>query len=397
MIEPASRTRNFTYAIRNIVVEAKRLEAQGKKIIYLNIGDPVPYGFNTPEHLVEAVAKAVRDGLNGYAPSAGIPQAREAVAAESCRRGVELSPEDVFITSGASEAADLLLGSMLEPGDEVLVPCPGYPLYTAILAKLGAREIPYLLDPAENWAPSLAAIRASITPRTRAIVIINPNNPTGAVYQKERLLELINIAVEHKLLILADEVYWRMTYEEPAPPIASLVDREAAVVTLESMSKIYLAPGWRVGWMKLSNSHLMKDLAVAVRKMADARLCSPCPPQYAVKPALEGDHAFLEDVMRRFRQLRDITYQRINAIEGMNCTLPAGAFYAMAQMERLAGATDEEFILSLLRETGILFVHGSGFGTNPADGYFRIVYLPEPETLHQVYDRLAEFVATWPR
>lgn len=397
MITPASRTHNFTYAIRNIVVEAKRLEAQGRKITYLNIGDPVPYGFQTPEHLVEAVARAIRNGLNGYAPSTGILEAREAIAAESCRRGVELTPDDVFITSGASEAADLLLGSLLEVGDEVLVPCPGYPLYTAILAKLGAREIPYLLDPAENWAPSLEAIRASITPRTRAIVIINPNNPTGAVYNKQRLLELIEIATEHRLLILADEVYWRMTYDEPAPPIASLVGRETPVVTLESMSKIYLAPGWRVGWMKLSNSHLMKDLSVAVRKMADARLCSPCPPQYAVKPALEGDHTFLEEVMRRFRTLRDITYERINAIDGMNCTLPAGAFYAMAQFERLGKATDEEFILSLLHHTGILFVHGSGFGTRPADGYFRIVYLPQPEVLHQVYDRLAEFVAAWPK
>ncbi|MCS6884091.1 MAG: aminotransferase class I/II-fold pyridoxal phosphate-dependent enzyme [Acidobacteriota bacterium] len=397
MIKPASRTQNFTYAIRNIVVEAKRLEAEGKQIIYLNVGDPVPYGFNTPEHLVEAVAKAVRDGLNGYAPSAGIPQAREAIAAEAERRGVKISPDDVFITSGASEAADILLSAMLEPGDEVLVPCPGYPLYTAILAKLGAREVPYLLDPEDNWSPSIEAIKASISPRTRAIVIINPNNPTGAVYGKERLLQLVEIAAEHRLLIVADEVYWRMTYSEPAPPIATLVDKEVPVVTLESMSKIYLAPGWRVGWMKISNSHLMKDLLVAIRKMADARLCSPCPPQYAIKPALEGDHSFLEQVMQRFRELRDITYRRINACESLRCTLPEGAFYVMAQMRRLGEATDEEFVLSLLRQTGILFVHGSGFGMKPSEGYFRIVYLPPPEVLNKVYDTLEDFVRSWNR
>lgn len=396
MIKAASRTQNFIYAIRNIVGEAKKLEAQGQKIIYLNIGDPVPYGFQTPPHLVEAVDKALRDGHNGYAPSNGILEAREAVAREAVRRGVKLTADDVVITSGASEAADIVLGSMLEPGDEVLVPSPGYPLYTAILAKLGAKEISYKLDPANNWQPSIDDIRAMITDRTRAIVIINPNNPTGAVYSRENLMEVLNVAHQHGLLVLADEVYWRLTYGEPAPPIASLVDDNVPVITFESLSKIYLAPGWRVGWMKLSNGHLMKDLKVAINKMADARLCSARPPQHAVAAALDGDHGYLDDVMRRFKERRDVTHQRINAIEGMNCTLPQGAFYVMAQMENLGGASDEEFVLSLLRETGILFVHGSGFGMNKADGYFRIVYLPELETLHQVYDRLSDFVHNWP-
>src|SRR5438552_921818 len=163
MIKAATRTHNFTYAIRNIVGEAKKLEADGRKIIYLNIGDPIPYGFQTPPHLVEAYSRALRDGHNGYAPSPGIPQAREAVAREACGRGLKITPEDVLITSGASEAADIVLSSMLEPGDEVLVPTPGYPLYTAILAKLGAEEVPYLLDPANNWEPSGEAIQKEIT------------------------------------------------------------------------------------------------------------------------------------------------------------------------------------------------------------------------------------------
>ncbi|MBL8151066.1 MAG: aminotransferase class I/II-fold pyridoxal phosphate-dependent enzyme [Blastocatellia bacterium] len=396
MIKAASRTHNFTYAIRNIVGEAKKLEAQGKKITYLNIGDPVPYGFQPPPHLIEAVNKAIKDGMNGYSPSVGILAAREAVARESCSRGVNITAEDVIITSGASEAADIVLGSMLEIGDEVLVPTPGYPLYTAILAKLGAKEVPYLLDPNNNWEPSIEAIQASITEKTRAIVIINPNNPTGAVYSRENLLKILQIAEQAGLVVLADEVYWRMTYGEPAPPIASLVNDSVPVITFESLSKIYLAPGWRVGWMKLSNAHLMKELIVAIRKMADARLCSACPPQYAVAAGLDGDHSYLADVMQKFKERRDITYNRINAIDGMNCTLPNGAFYLMAQVERLHGATDEQFILSLLKETGILFVHGSGFGTKAEDGYFRIVYLPEPYILHQVYDQVAEFVKHWP-
>jgi alanine-synthesizing transaminase len=395
MIKAASRTHNFTYAIRNIVGEAKKLEAEGRKILYLNIGDPIPYGFSTPPHLVEAVTRALHDGHNGYAPSPGIPAAREAVAREACRRGLKITPEDVLITSGASEAADIVLISMLEPGDEVLVPSPGYPLYTAILAKLGAEEVPYLLDPANNWEPSVEAIREAITPRTRAIVIINPNNPTGAVYSRENLLKVLDVAHQAGLVVLADEVYWRLTYGEHAPPIATLVDESVPVITFESLSKIYLAPGWRVGWMKLTNSHLMSELKVAINKMADARLCSARPPQHAVAAALDGDHTYLEDVMRRFHERRDITYNRINSIEGMNCTLPGGAFYVMAQMEHLGGASDEQFVLSLLRQTGILFVHGSGFGTRAEDGYFRIVYLPEPHILNEVYDRLAEFVQAW--
>jgi tyrosine/nicotianamine family aminotransferase len=395
MIKAAERTKNFTYAIRNIVSEAKKIEAEGKKVTYLNIGDPVPYGFNTPPHLVEAVEKALRDGHNGYAPSPGIPQAREAVAREAVRRGINISPDDVIITSGASEAADIVLSSMLEPGDEVLVPSPGYPLYTAILAKLGAKEVSYRLDPKNNWQPSVDDIKALINNRTRAIVIINPNNPTGAIYSKENLLEVLSVANQAGLVILADEVYWRMAYQEIAPPIASLVDDSVPVITFESMSKIYLAPGWRVGWMKISNPHLMTDLRVGINKMADARLCSARPPQHAVAAALDGDHTYLEDVMNRFRARRDLSYERINAIEGMNCTLPQGAFYLMAQMEQLGDATDEQFVVSLLRETGVLFVHGSGFGMDPKDGYFRIVYLPELDVLNNVYDRLAEFVYNW--
>ncbi len=395
MIKAAARTRNFTYAIRNIVSEAKKIEAEGKKVTYLNIGDPVPYGFNTPAHLVEAVEKALRDGHNGYAPSPGIPQAREAVAREAVRRGVKMSPDDVIITSGASEAADIVLSSMLEPGDEVLVPSPGYPLYTAILAKLGAKEVSYRLDPKNDWQPSVDDIKALINERTRAIVIINPNNPTGAVYSKENLLEVLNVANAAGLVILADEVYWRMSYGEIAPPIASLVDDSVPVITFESMSKIYLAPGWRVGWMKISNPHLMTDLRVGINKMADARLCSARPPQHAVAAALDGDHSYLDDVMNRFKQRRDLSYERINAIEGMNCTLPKGAFYLMAQMQQLGDATDEQFVVSLLRETGVLFVHGSGFGMDPKDGYFRIVYLPELDVLGEVYDKVAEFVYNW--
>ncbi|MBX7219736.1 MAG: aminotransferase class I/II-fold pyridoxal phosphate-dependent enzyme [Blastocatellia bacterium] len=396
MIQPAARTRNYNYAIRNIVVEAKKVEASGKKITYLNIGDPVIYGFQPPESLMNALAKAVHDGLNGYAPSAGTVEAREAIAADSEKYGVPISPDDVIVTSGASEAADLVLNALLEPGDDVLTPCPTYPLYTAITAKLGATENSYKLDPKNGWLPDPDDIRRRVTPRTRAIVIINPNNPSGAVYPEPVLRELLAVAAEKNLLVMADDVYHRMTYGPHAPRLASLAqDMDVPIVNLESLSKSHLVPGWRVGWMTFTNKKQMGDLIPAVRKIADARLCSPLPTQ-AVIPAALADLSHLPATIEAMKVRADISVDMLNAIPGMNCTRPEAAFYLMAQMENLHGATDEQFVLELLRETGILFVYGSGFGLEPTDGYFRIVFLPEPEVLRDVYTRLGNFVESWP-
>ncbi len=396
MIQPAERTRNYNYAIRNIVVEAKKVEASGRPVTYLNIGDPVIYGFQPPQSLMDAMAKAVRDGNNGYAPSNGTVEAREAIAEDSAKFGIPISPEDVIVTSGASEGADLILSALLEMGDDVLTPCPTYPLYSAITSKLGAKENYYHLDPKNNWLPNLDEIRSLITPRTRAMVVINPNNPTGTVYSGELLKGLLDIAAEHDLVVLADDVYHRMTYGPAGDRLAQLAQgMEVPVITLESLSKSHLVPGWRVGWMTFTNKPAMADLIPAIRKMADARLCSPLPTQCVI-PAALSDLSHLKGTMEAMKLRADITVESINAIPGMNCTRPEAAFYIMAQMENLAGATDEEFVLALLRETGILFVYGSGFGLNPQDGYFRIVFLPQPEVLRDVYARLGEFATAWP-
>lgn len=396
MIQPAARTRNYNYAIRNIVVEAKKVEAAGKPVTYLNIGDPVIYGFQPPESLMDAMARAVRDGQNGYAPSNGTVAAREAIAADSEQHGVSISPDDVIVTSGASEAADLVMNALLEPGDDVLTPCPTYPLYTAITAKLGAIENSYRLDPTNKWLPDLDDIRRRITPRTRAIVIINPNNPTGTVYPVEIQRALLELAAEHELLVMADDVYHRMTYGPHAPRLASLAqEMDVPIVSMESLSKSHLVPGWRVGWMTFSNKKKMAELIPAVRKIADARLCSPLPTQAVIPHAL-SDLSHLQTTMDEMKLRANISVEAINAIPGMNCARPEAAFYLIAQMENLAGATDEEFVLALLRETGILFVYGSGFGLEPRDGYFRIVFLPEPDVLRNVYAQLSSFVEAWP-
>src|SRR5688572_4157890 len=221
-IPVASRVNRFSYAIRNIVAEAKAVEARGTRVRYLNIGDPVAFGFATPPHLVEAVTRAMRDGHNGYLASAGIPAAREAVADDYRARGVDVSPERVLITSGTSEGIELALSALVNEGDDVLVPVPTYPLYTAVLAKIGALPRYYRTDPASNWQPDLDHLRAQVTPRTKALVVIDPNNPTGAVYPPATRRALIEIAERHELTILADEVYGELGFSGPVPPLGSL-------------------------------------------------------------------------------------------------------------------------------------------------------------------------------
>jgi alanine-synthesizing transaminase len=392
MIQAAERTKNFTYAIRNIVHEAKKIEALGREVLYLNIGDPAPYGFGPSEELVAALEKAIKDGHHGYAPSLGVWESRVAIAEDSLRQGIPLSPEDVIITSGASEAADLLLSSLMEPGDEWLVPTPGYPLYTAILSKLGAKEVAYHTSIENAWEPDLDEIERLITPKTKGIVVINPNNPTGAIYSQKTLEGILALSSRRGLLVLADEVYGPMTYGKTFIPMAKLADHKTPLITLESMSKVYLAPGWRVGWMKIHNSHLFKDLRVGMNKMADARLCSPRLPQHTIPTALALDPSYMKELMGKFQKKRDYCMERIRAIPAMKAVEPQGAFYLMAQIRSPKWETDEQFVLSLLREHGVLLVHGSGFGTDPKSGFFRMVYLPQEPILKKVFDCLENLI-----
>jgi len=393
-IPVASRVAGFTYAIRNIVNEARKVEAAGKTIKYLNIGDPIPYGFKTPPHLIEAVGRAMREGHNGYAPSPGIASAREAVAADFTSRGVPTSPDRVIITSGASEGIELAMGALVNAGEEVLVPSPTYPLYTAVLAKIGAKIVYYRTDPARNWQPDIDEMRSLMTGATRAIVVIDPNNPTGAIYPtafRRALLDLVN---RHNVVLLADEVYGDLAYEDPVPvpPIGNL-DPDAPIISFSSLSKGYLAPGWRAGWLAVGRSPRLDDVMAALRKLADGRLCSPVPMQYAVTAALTGDRTHQVEFRRALRERAELTTKRLNAIRGMSCVAPLAAFYAMPKVELPPGRTDEDYVLGLLRATGILCVHGSGFGTPPEAGFFRVVFLPSPADLAGVYDTMAEFTA----
>ena len=252
-IRVSSRISGFVYAIRNIVAEARKVEASGRRVRYLNIGDPIAFGFATPPHLIEAVDRAMRDGHNGYTASIGILSAREAVAADYTKRGMQVSPDHVVLTSGTSEGIELTLGALADEGDEVLVPTPTYPLYTAVLAKLGARPVYYRLDPSNGWQPDLDDIRRKLSSATRALVVIDPNNPTGAVLPDDTRRALLDIASRHNVPLLADEVYGELGYDGPVAPMASL-DPDAPVISFSSLSKTWLAPGWRAGLVVAARS-----------------------------------------------------------------------------------------------------------------------------------------------
>ena len=386
----APRVTRFSYAIRNIVAAAHKEEARGRRVRYMNIGDPIAFGFATPPHLIEAVSKAMRDGENGYLPSIGILSAREAVAAEYTSKGMALTPDRVVITQGTSEGIDLALNVLVDEGEEVLLPLPTYPLYTAVLATLGARPVYYRTDPDNGWLPDLDDLRRQLTPRTRALVIIDPNNPTGAVYPPDIRRGLIDIALESNLTILADEVYGELDFGGPAPLLGSLAP-DAPILSFSSLSKAWLAPGWRTGWLAATRNPRLDSVLAGIRKLADARLCSAGPMQHAIPAAILGDRSHQEAFRSALAERGAALSAALTNVPGVRLAPPRAAFYAMPQVELPAGHTDEAFVLALLRETGILCVHGSGFGLPATAGYLRLVFLAEPKELTAIGEEFVDF------
>lgn len=393
MIAPSIRTANFHYAIRNLVSSAEAQERGGQPVIYLNIGDPQVYGFRPPGHVVEAVVRALRESFTGYTHSAGLREARAAVASFATALGAPTEMEHVLITSGASEAADLVLTALVNDGDDVLLPAPGYPIYPAILNKLGANARYYRLDQASGWLPSSDEISELITARTRALVLINPNNPTGSITPDETTRRLLEVAARHRLLVISDEVYRELCFTEPPTPASALAQEiEVPLITLESLSKTHLVPGWRVGWMRYTHERLMSDLTRSIGRLASGRLCSPTPAQYAIRPALEGDKNFINEFKREIMRRRDFVVSSVAKIEQLSCDIPKAAFYVMIKVDDPGKRPDEEFVLDMLRHTGVLVVPGSGFGADPEKGLFRLVYLPDEQMLSDVFRRMKTFL-----
>jgi alanine-synthesizing transaminase len=379
------------YAIRDLAALADEVTRQGKEILPLNIGDPLEFDFRTPPHLVEAVVKAMRDGLDGYAPSLGVPEAVAAACAEAERKGIR-NIQSVFVTAGVSEAVDVCLAALLDPGENVVTPSPEYPLYSAVLAKLGAPLNCYLLDEANGWEPDLEHLSSRLFSGTRALVVINPNNPTGGMYSRKTLEAIVEFARQNNLLIFADEIYDKLILDgdRPHTSVAALAP-DVPVVTFNGLSKAYLAPGWRVGWTVVSGpAAALQPYLEGVHKLLRARLCSNHPQQYAVRPALEGPQDHLVEVRRKLRLRRDLTVQWCNTTPRISCVKPLGAFYAFPRLE--IPESDEDFVRHLLLEKQVFVVHGSGFGEAPETRHFRIVFLPDEATLQRAYAAIAEFI-----
>lgn len=388
-VAPAKRTENIRYAIRDIATLGDKLVREGKSVIPLNIGDPLAFDFETPPHLIEAVARAMRDGKNGYAPSLGVTEAIEAIRASASREGIR-GIQTAFVTYGVSEGADLCLTGLVNAGESVLVPCPEYPLYSAILTKLSVESSYYRLDESHDWAPDLESVEAAVTPRTRAIVVINPNNPTGAVCSRETLEGVAEIARRHRLVIFADEIYDHLILDgEPHVTLAALAP-DLPVVTFKGLSKVYLAPGWRVGWAVVSGPEdALRDYVAALHQLVRARLSGNNPMQYAIRPALEGPQDHLASVVRKLKSRRDVTVEWARATPRISCVPPRAAFYAFPKVD--VPVSDEEFVRRLLVEKLVMVVHGSGFGAYAA-GHFRIVTLADEATLQRAYQAIAEFL-----
>jgi alanine-synthesizing transaminase len=400
-IAAAQRLDNVRYAIRDLASVAHEVTQQGHQVLSLNVGDPNIFDFQTPPHLIEAVYKAMRDGKNGYAPSPGIPEALEAIRGEAARKGIS-TVQDVFVTSGASEAVDVCLSALVNPGENILTPSPDYPLYSAVLCKLGIPVVSYDLNEDDAWQPDLIDVRHKINSRTRAIVLINPNNPTGSICSRRMLEQLAELARRNNLVIFADEIYDKLILgdaekaekdgtETDQPISIAAIAPDVPVVTFGGLSKNYLAPGWRIGWGIVSgDANAVKPYVEGIHRLLRARLCANHPEQYAIPAALNGPQDHLAETRRKLRARRDLTVQWCNSTPRVSCVPPRGAFYAFPRLEITEG--DDVFVKELCRQKHILVVHGSGFGQKPGTRHFRIVFLPEEPTLAKAYQSIGDFI-----
>jgi len=379
------------YAIRDIVSEATKLEKQGKKIDYLNIGDPVQYGFQPPENVKEALIKAIKQGENYYAPSEGLLELREAIAKKEKDKGLAVTSDDILVTNGISEGLDMVISSIVEEGDEVLLPGPYYPPYASYVRLHGGIPVEFAVD-MNNSTPDIDDIRSKITSKTVAICLISPNNPTGVVFNEKALKELVDVANENDLYIICDEIYDQIVYDEKFVGIGKVASN-SPVILLNGFSKVHLMTGWRIGYIAFNNSPQLEQIREALPKLARVRICSNLPVQHAAIESLRGPQEYISEFVSELKKRRDLVVKRLNSMPGLSCSNPKGAFYAFPKIEHNKYDSDKEFVLELLNSKGVLTVHGSGFGTKYGSDHFRLVFLPNLESLASSLDKIEEFVS----
>ena len=394
-VKVTSRASNIEYAIRDVIVHTKQLIKDGKKIYYLNIGDPAAFDFKTPPSLKEALCNAIAKEDNYYSPSEGLLELREAVVRKEKKiNQVDISPEDVLVTEGISEGIQMLLGAIVEKGDEILFPGPTYPPYISYTKFFDGTPVSYETIEEEGWQPNIDDLRSKITKKTRAIVIINPNNPTGAVYDRKTIKQILDIAGENNLPIFSDEIYDQLTYEKEFVSAAH-VTKDVPVVGLNGFSKVYQMTGWRLGYMYFKGKGKALDaLKDGVEKECRIRICANTPVQIAATAALNGPQDFVKDIVERLRQRRDFSWKRLNEIEGISTSKPEGAFYIFPKIHGVGKIwkTDMDFVVDLLKATGVLIVNGSGFDPVYGKGHARAVFLPPITELEEAFDALEQFM-----
>jgi alanine-synthesizing transaminase len=390
-LKVSDRTNGVEYAIRDIILHARTYESAGGQVIYMNIGDPVKYDFKTPEHIKSAFINAVKDNKNYYAESEGLPELKKAVTEKESEKGLSVTEEDVLVTNGVSEGLDMVLASIVDPNSEVLMSGPYYPPYASYVKFYGGKPVEFKIN--EDGRPDLEDLRSKITPRTRAISIISPNNPTGEVFDRKSLQHLIDVATEHNLYIITDEIYDKIIFDNQFTGIGK-VAKDAPVILLNGFSKAYLMTGWRCGYVCFNtNSRGLDELRKNVPKLARVRISANLPVQVAAVEALRGPQTHIVELVEKLKKRRDYIIKRLSAIEGISCRMPHGAFYVFPKVYlNRCWEDDQQFVLDLLNKTGVLTVHGSGFGKAFGSSHFRIVYLPEEAVLEQAMDKLERFM-----
>jgi len=396
-IRKSAKLANVLYDIRGPIMDAARqMEDEGQKIIKLNIGNLAVFGFDAPEEIQQDMIRNLPNSA-GYSDSKGIFAARKAVMHETQRQGIQgVTLDDIYLGNGASELITMATNTLLDNGDELLLPMPDYPLWTAATSLSGGTPVHYLCDEANNWMPDLADIRAKITPRTKGIVVINPNNPTGVLYTDELLKGIIALARENGLVILADEVYDKVLYDGVKHTALASLSTDVLTLTFNSLSKSYRSCGYRAGWMVVSgNKKVAGDYIEGLNMLSNMKLCSNVPGQWAIQTALGGYQSINDLVCEggRLRRQRDLAYELITAIPGVSCVKPQAALYMFPKLDPTLYpiADDRQFFLELLRETRVMLVQGTGFNWQQPD-HFRIVFLPHEDDLREAIARIARFL-----
>ncbi|AFS80054.1 alanine aminotransferase [Candidatus Nitrosopumilus koreensis AR1] len=378
------------YAIRDIVLAARKVQQKGMQVDYLNIGDPVQFGFQPPDNVKQALIDAINNGENYYSTSEGLLELRQEIAKKENAKGLSISADEILVTNGVSEGLDMVISSIVEEGDEVLLPGPYYPPYASYVRLHGGIPVEFAVD-LDNSTPDIEDIKSKITSKTVAICLISPNNPTGVVFNEKSLKELVDIANQHNLYIICDEIYDQIIFDEKFVGIGKVAG-DSPVIVLNGFSKVHLMSGWRIGYIAFNNSPKLDAIRENLPKLARVRIATSLPVQHAALESLRGPQDYISNFVTEIKKRRDLVVKRLNEMPGLSCPNPKGAFYAFPKIEDNRFGTDKEFVTKLLESKGVLTVHGSGFGEKYGSGHFRLVYLPSLEVLDSAMNKIEEFV-----